>query len=281
MDFLNDPIKLKVFNTCLLMVMAGVIRIISNQAVMRANMKSTALRQRWRMQVRNITLLIILMGILLIWGEQLRTLVLSLFAVMAAFVIATKELILCLTGSLLKGSSSSFTIGDRIVVGDYRGVVTDQTLLSTTLHEIGPANCSQQLTGKTIVIPNSLFLIQGVINENSTSEYKLHSFSFKCKTMEYFPEIEKRLLEKMQNIITPYRENAVREIKRYLPGSDITENTCLPKINLVDMEGESATILLRLPVASHKTGHIEQALLRFYNNVLNDLKKTNKENCGS
>ena len=42
-------------------------------------------------------------------------------------------------GSFLRATSGSFAIGDRIRVGDTRGVVIDHSLLVTTLLEIGPS----------------------------------------------------------------------------------------------------------------------------------------------
>mgnify|MGYP001215256827 CR=1 FL=1 len=59
-------------------------------------------------------------------------------AIAVALVIATKELILCVSGALIKGGARSFNIGDRIQVKEFRGDVIDQNLLTTTILEVGP-----------------------------------------------------------------------------------------------------------------------------------------------
>src|SRR5690554_3863890 len=104
----------------------------------RRTVDASELRRKWLVQSRNGIILIFILRLILIWGEELRTLALSVVAIAVAFVVATKELILCVTGSLLKAGAGSFNIGDRIQVKDFRGDVIDQTLLATTILEVGP-----------------------------------------------------------------------------------------------------------------------------------------------
>ncbi|RKW30239.1 MAG: mechanosensitive ion channel family protein, partial [Kingella sp. (in: b-proteobacteria)] len=51
---------------------------------------------------RNVSLIAILFGLLMVWGSQIQTFALSMVALAAATVVATKELIMCLSGSLLR-----------------------------------------------------------------------------------------------------------------------------------------------------------------------------------
>src|SRR5690606_32112227 len=85
-------------------------------------------------------------------SAELRTVAISIVAIAVAFVVATKELILCITGSILKMASRSFVIGDRIQVKDFRGDVIDQNLLATTILEVGPGKLTHQRTGRMAVI---------------------------------------------------------------------------------------------------------------------------------
>ena len=95
-------------------------------------------------------------GLVLIWPEQLRTL--ALFLVAVAIVLATKELIRYLTGGFLKMAARSFPIGDRVEVNNLRGDVINQTMLTTTIMEIGPGQLTHQYTGRSIALPSSIFL---------------------------------------------------------------------------------------------------------------------------
>jgi hypothetical protein len=66
--------------------------------------------------VRNLSIAIVLFGLLSIWAEELRTLAVSLIAFAVAAVIATKELILCASGPLVRAAGDADGIGDRIEI---------------------------------------------------------------------------------------------------------------------------------------------------------------------
>src|SRR5690606_16118234 len=57
-------------------------------------------RLRWRVQIRRAVVTSLILGLLVIWGSELRELAFSLVAVAVAIVIASKELILCFLGSI-------------------------------------------------------------------------------------------------------------------------------------------------------------------------------------
>lgn len=107
-------------STAVLIITVIIFRLLITRYI-RKSVTSTELRRRWLVQSRNGLVLLLLMGLVFIWGEELRTLALSLVAIAIALVVATKELILCITGSLLKAVSSSFDLGDRIQIKDFRG----------------------------------------------------------------------------------------------------------------------------------------------------------------
>ncbi|MGN7062004.1 mechanosensitive ion channel domain-containing protein, partial [Neisseria sp. P0001.S006] len=74
---------------------------------------------------RNISMLLLLFGVAMIWAAQIQTLALSMFAVAAAIVVATKELIMCLSVSILRSVTKQYSIGDYIEINGLRGLVVD------------------------------------------------------------------------------------------------------------------------------------------------------------
>ncbi|WP_217988336.1 mechanosensitive ion channel [Aliifodinibius salipaludis] len=112
-------------STAILILVTIILRWLFSRYI-RRSVSSTELWRRWLVQSRNGLLLLLLLGLLFIWGEELRTLALSIVAIVVAFVVATKELILCVTGSIFKAGAGSFNIGDRIQIKDFRGDVIDQ-----------------------------------------------------------------------------------------------------------------------------------------------------------
>lgn len=148
------------------LLILGVIALgLSSQGLSGATCASSELRGRLLVNSRNAPVLLAVFGLVFIWGEQLRSLARSIVPIAVAFVVATKELILCVSGSILKGGAGSCSIGDRIQVKDFRGDVIDQTLLTTTLLEVRPGKASHQRAGRMIVLPIALFVSEPVTNE--------------------------------------------------------------------------------------------------------------------
>lgn len=270
---MDSVILEKLLKTFIVLVLLVLLRFALQKGIKRSSLKSAALRQRWNIQIRNACLFLFIFCGLVIWGEQIQHLLISLLAVLAAIVIATKELILCLTGSILKAGTQSFSLGDHVRVGDFNGLVVDQTLLSTTLYDTGDNQNGVFFTGKTIVIPNSLFLSNGIVNENNSEQYKLHSLTIKLKNREDFDALEDGLKKKMTELSAKDKEAAFQSLKKQFPVSDITHATCDPRIIINGYDGEGMTLLLRMVVETSQVRTVDQDLLRFHFKQLADLKE--------
>lgn len=237
-----------------------VLRTVTSRFI-RKNVASTELRRRWLVQSRNALILLLLLGLVLIWADELRTLALSIVAIAVAFVVATKELILCLTGSILKTGSRSFNIGDRIQVKDFRGDVIDQNLLATTILEVGPGKITHQRTGRMTTIPNAIFLSEPVINESFTHNYVLHVFTVPFKIQDDWRSAQKLFLKSANRHCKPY----IEEVRRYM--KDVSEDRGLevpsvePRVTIqVPVAGE-IHLIIRIPTRSGQRGFIEQSIL--------------------
>ncbi|MDO9620668.1 MAG: mechanosensitive ion channel, partial [Moraxellaceae bacterium] len=109
--FIRDLIITFVFGSVLL----G-IRYALRRAILRRDALEPDMKRRWLVSVRNATFLLFLMGIMLIWAREIQTVALSMVAIAAALVLATREIILCLLGSLYRTSTNAYSIGDRIEI---------------------------------------------------------------------------------------------------------------------------------------------------------------------
>lgn len=120
------------------------------------------------------------------------------------FVVGTKELITCTLGGLYKSMVGLFDVGDRIEVNGVRGDVIDQTLVSTTILEIGPNDVVHQYTGRKITIPNSQFLSHPVENEGFTDNFTFHVFSVPVARSVDIEKVETILLEEANRVCADY-----------------------------------------------------------------------------
>ena len=257
---ISDAVLSLLASSVMLIVGVMILRSLAARFIQRT-VQSPELRGRWLVNSRNGFLLLMLLGLVMIWGEELRTLALSIVAIAVAFVVATKELILCFTGSILKSGSRSFALGDRIQVKDIRGDVIDQTLLATTILEVGPGRHLHQRTGRRIVIPNALFVSEPVVNESFTTHYDFHVFSVPFKREDNWKLAQTALLDAANRQCEPYLELVRRYMSKIGNQRGLTMPSVEPRVTLqVPVAGE-VHLTVRLPVKAGERNFIEQNIL--------------------
>ncbi|MEX2585253.1 MAG: mechanosensitive ion channel domain-containing protein [Balneolaceae bacterium] len=246
--------------TVVLIITMIVLRALTSRFI-RRHVASPELRRKWLVQSRNGLLLIFLLGIVSIWGAELRTLALSIVAIAVAFVVATKELILCITGSILKTAAGSFNIGDRIQVKDFRGDVVDQNLLATTIMEVGPGKLTHQRTGRLTVLPNALFVSEPVINESYTHDYVLHVFTVPFKRDEDWQAAEKELLSAANHHCKPYLKQAREYMNKISDRRGLDIPSVDPRVTIQTPAAGEIHLIVRIPVRNGERSYLEQAIL--------------------
>lgn len=137
-----------------------IARLIAGRALRRRDDLTQQVARRWTANIRNVLILVAVIGLIMIWAPQLRTFALSLTAVAVAIVVATKELILCLSGAALRTFTRAFSVGDVVEVGTTKGEVLDLNLLAARLKEFESTDGSMVPTGRTITLPYSLLFTQ-------------------------------------------------------------------------------------------------------------------------
>ncbi len=191
-----------------LVLVLFVIRFVAGHAIRSRTTAAPHVQRRWIASVRNSLFLLGLFGLVLIWAPQLRTVAISLTAVAVAVVIATKELILCFSGALMRVSSSAFAVGDWIEVNGIHGEVIDHNMFATTLHEFAPG--SFNFTGRTAVIPNSAFLVQAMRNDSLTRNHVYHHFALTLDRLVDIYSERTKVEELVARHYEPFREEALR-----------------------------------------------------------------------
>lgn len=264
-DFLGGRVDPEVMGNLVASVLAilalFVFRFLSLRFLIRENMPVDEQR-RIVVNSRNAILLGVVFALVFVWAKELQTLALSFLAVAAAIVLATKEIILCLSGGFYRASSGSFKVGDRIEAGNFRGDVIDLSLLATTILEIGPGQTSHQQTGRTIVLPNSLFLTTPVINETFTEDYVLHLFTVPLKMEEDWQKAEALILDAAMRECKSYLETARPHFEKIQKRHAMEVTQIDPRVSVLLPEPGRVNLLVRIPAPSRRKGRIEQAILR-------------------
>lgn len=261
--FMTDETLLgKLIVTVALLVSLLAFRFAALRAIQTAQLPSSQMRRRWIVITRNLSVLLFLFFAIIVWAAELRTFALSLVAVAAAIVLATKELLLCISGSILRSTSDIYSIGDRIEINDLRGDVVDFSLFTTTLLEVGPGDTSHQHTGRAVVIPNSLLLSHPVLNETYTDEYVLHTMTVPLRGDDDWHQAETSLLEAAREECAPFMADARKHFERINRETGLEPPKTDPRVSVQVPEPGRIDLLLRVPVPARRKGRVEQAILR-------------------
>ncbi len=261
---LKPAISQDLLATGVILLVLLALRLAIGRLIRRTKWASEELKLRWRSQTRLMLFVLVCFGFLLIWGKELRTLALSLVAVAAALVIATKELISCFTGSVLRFGARSFSVGDRVEIGGLRGDVIDTGLLATKLLETGPAH---DRTGRLVVVPNSQLLTERVINETFTNDYVLHVFPVPLAEGADWQRAERALLDAAREATARYSATTRTSLARLDERHHLEEPTSSrgePMILLRVAEHGQVELIARVPTPARDKGSVEQEIVRQY-----------------
>jgi small-conductance mechanosensitive channel len=186
-------------------------------------------------------------------------------ALAVALVIATKELIQCVLGTVFRASTRMFSLGDRVEVGEIRGDVIDHGILGTTILEVGP---DHQRTGRALTLPNNMFLTTPVINETHTQSFVLHLMTIPLREGNDWKRAEEIVLRTANDVCGAYLSSARDNMEQLARRHGLVPRSAEPQVMVQLAEPERVNLLLRIPIPVRDKGRVEQAFLR---GVLDDL----------
>ncbi len=258
----NDMILRSGIMTGALILVVLIIRMGIHHSLFRTSDLPVETQRRWSVSIRNALLLIFILGMISIWAPRLQTFAVSIFAVAVALVLATKELIACLSGSGLRMLTKAYSLGDRIQIGGVRGNVVDHNALTTTLLEIGPGQTSHQYTGRAMVIPNSFLFSHPLTNETYTKKFRLHIITVPLSTDDDWKTAEQLLLKAGQEEAAPYIEEARSYLKQLEGKQWLDAPSVEPRVTVQMPEPGHIHLLLRVPCPTQYPSRLEQAILK-------------------
>lgn len=242
-----------------------IVRWIANNPAL-----SMEAKRRWVVTTRNSVLFAFLIGLVIIWAHELQAFAVSLVALAAAVVLATKELILCWSGAALRVGGKVYAVGDRIQIAGHRGVVLDHDVFATKLLEIGPGQSAHLYTGRVTVFPNSLLFTNALVKENPDQEYGLYTVVVPLKSDDDWQKAERALLESAKTECAPFMDEAMRQMKLLEQANLLEAPSPEPRITIQLPESGKMHLVLRFPAPDRGRSRIEQAILRRYLLQVND-----------
>lgn len=256
------PVSYEVIESVLMVIGILAARSLLLGAHFRSNPDlSIDAKRRALVVSRNVTLISVILGLAMIWAAQIQTVALSMFAVAAAVVLATKELIMCLSGSVLRSVTKQYSVGDYIEINGLRGRVVDINLLNTLMMEIGPNALVGQLSGDTISFPNSLLLSHNVRRDNVLGPYVIHTLEIPVPIHLDSDAVLAPLNEVLEPLCAPY----VAAISRHLEAVQVEKlfitPAAEPRITRVPFDDKVYKVIVRFAAPVGKRLEIQQAVL--------------------
>lgn len=209
--FLDQPLVVPLVATVALFAVAAALRLLIGRRIRRDAVVLDEEQRRQLFYLRSALTAGVFIGLLAIWLGRLENALLSVTAFAVALVIAIKELLMCVSGFLLRTTGRLFSIGDWIECHGLRGEVTDHRMLSTTVLEVEPPENGHSYTGRTLTLPNSMFLTHPVCTAAFGRRYTLHRVRITTEGPVDAVTAIGWLQERAQSLSAPFREEAVRK----------------------------------------------------------------------
>jgi small-conductance mechanosensitive channel len=217
-------------------------------------------QRKWMSRTKNASFILLIVILFMLWQTEINKFALSVTAIAIAIVVASKEIILCFTGSIQRASSRSFVIGDWIEMGSLCGEVIEHNLVATVIQEIDLHHGQYHFTGKTATFPNSTFFTYPVKNLNFMKRYVYHDF--KIVVLEFvnlyplFPDLLVKIEQHCEDFFeVAKRYNSV--IERHagvdLPGAE-------PHIHINSSPTGEQNVHIMIFCPTERASHLEQLI---------------------
>ncbi|KGY10383.1 mechanosensitive ion channel family protein [Vibrio sinaloensis] len=248
----------KLVFTALIVVLVALVRRTVLWKI-RGDVAFVSEKQRhWMSRTKNGSFVLTVLLLFVLWQSEINEFALSVTAIAVAIVVASKEIILCFTGSIQRASSRSFRIGDWIEVGKICGEVIEHNMMATVIQEIDLYHGHYHYTGKTATLPNSMFFTYPVKNLNFMKRYVYHDFSIIVPSFVNLYPMIPDIMEKIDGHISYFSDVAKRYntvIEKHagvdLPGSE-------PHIHITSGATGEQIVHFMLFCPTDKATHLEQ-----------------------
>ena len=259
---LNDSVVIGVAATVLLLLGVILLKVLLIRVFSSEARLPFEIRRRRAIHIRNLMIFIFITGVIFIWSKELHALAITFVALAFAIVLAFKEVISSANWEIFRAVTDAYSVGDYIEINSMRGVVLDHNFLSTTIQELGPGKRSNQFSGRSITIPNNIFLTAPLINESYMKDYILHTLSIPMSVEDDIEKAEEILLRAANEECEGYLENARRHFDSLRYKLNIGLSSVEPRVTIEMNEPDRVNLILRFPTPFSRKWVKEQHILK-------------------
>ncbi len=165
-----------------------------------------------------------------IWFTGFQDIGTFLGLVSAGLVFALKDLVASVAGWIYLLWRRPFEVGDRIQIGKHAGDVIDIRLFRFTLIEIGNWVEADQSTGRVILVPNSLLLIEVLANYSKGFQYIWNELPVMVTFESNWPKAKAILQKIVDDQSAHLSEAAMQSVRKAAQRAMIIYSTLTPKV---------------------------------------------------
>ncbi|MGC9364564.1 MAG: mechanosensitive ion channel family protein [Fidelibacterota bacterium] len=162
--------QVRFFNTIIIILVLWLIRFVLRRIIYRQT-EDVKTRYVWMKTITYVTVLLGLIMIGSVWFKGFKELGTYLGLLSAGIAIALKDPLTNIAGWLFIMFRRTFTVGDRVQIGEKAGDVIDIRIFQFILLEIGNWVDADQSTGRVIYIPNGQIFTMPVANYSKGFQY--------------------------------------------------------------------------------------------------------------
>jgi len=160
-----------------------------------------------------VVLFLIIFGVLSYSGSLVS---IGLFAglISASLGFALQRPISGMAAWLMLVIKRPFEIGDRVIIGLVKGDISDISLTHVHIKEIGGTIPSEEISGRTILIPNAKLFEEDIINYTRKDNFILDEVSFPITFDSDIDEAQKIARESAEIVLQDYEKSTQKPYSR-------------------------------------------------------------------
>ncbi|KTG30796.1 mechanosensitive ion channel family protein [Haloferax profundi] len=245
------------------LVTYGIYRFVMSVFVTRVSDRRRA--HDLRNVLRLVLGLVALVGVLGAFTDQWLGVLVSFGVIGFAVTFALQQPILSLIGWVYVVIKRPYAVGDRVSIANVSGDVAEVDFLVTTLWETGGSLTSNQPSGRTVTVPNSLVLSSEVVNHGALFDRIWTEVPVQVSYETDIPFVRDLLLDAAEAELGDEIRAAMERYQTRLDASPLDLET--PNGVSVNIAQEESWVVLKLRVLVPPTG-AQSARNRLYERII-------------
>ncbi|MCB9185420.1 MAG: mechanosensitive ion channel [Flavobacteriales bacterium] len=231
LSWLENPAVDRLFYISLGVLVVFMVTWLLKRTV-NSKIENTDHRYRVRKAVNLVGYLLIVLIVLLVYGDRLGTLGVALGVAGAGMTFALQEVIVSFAGWLSIILSGTPSVGQRVKIGEAKGDIIDIGVMRTTIMEMGDWVKGDQYNGRIITLANSYVFKERIHNYSAEYPFLWDEVEVPIRTESDHELARKVFTDVVNEICKDYAVRSEAEWKKLAFKFRVEQANVLPTVSL-------------------------------------------------